>query len=95
VNHALPGKDDDNPLYVIDLEESLEIPSSRVLASGRMQPEIYQQGVIKSRWRGVDVGVNSEVSVYVLLPPQGAIEEGRGRLVKLPISAWASCSLLA
>ena len=95
VSHALTGEGQDNPLYVVSLDQPVEVPATSNLVSRGTPPDTYGEVVIKSRWRGFDAGNNTTVSVYVLLPPPGAIAEGWSCLVKLPVIVWASCSALA
>jgi hypothetical protein len=95
VHQALPGEGQDNPLYVVNLDEPIEIPPTSSQVARGTPAGTYGKVVIKSRWRGFDAGNSSAVSVYVLLPPPGAIEEGRACVAKLPIILWASCSTLA
>ena len=95
VHHAVPGDEQDNPFYVVDLDEPIEIPTTSKLVSRGTPAGTYGQVIIKSRWRGFDVGNNTTVSVHVLLPPAGVIEQGHARLVQLPVIVWASCIALA
>jgi hypothetical protein len=94
VIQVLPGQADDNPLYVVKLDEPLEIQVLGAATASGLSQVFYPLAVIKSRWKGTDIGTERNVSVYLLLPPPGAVAEGRARLVQLPIQAWASCNLL-
>ena len=95
VKEALPGGAEENPLYLVELDEPIEIPTSSNLVSRGTPAGAYRTVVIKSRWKGFDVSTASSVSVYVLLPPPGAIAAGRAHLVTLPIIVWASCRPVA
>ncbi len=91
VTQVLPGDDGDNPLYVVELREPIQVQLGGSLALRGLPPGAYQCVVIKSRWRGFDVQGDHSVSVHVVLPPPGAVAEGRRRLLQLSVAAWAGC----
>jgi hypothetical protein len=94
VLYAVQTEPPDHPLYVIELDQPLEIQEKTGDTPSGFRSIFYSHVVIKSRWRGVEVGSESEVSAYLLLPEPGApLPTTKAACLTLPIRAWASCRI--
>jgi hypothetical protein len=82
--------------YVVQFDPPLEVQESPADTPSGIGRVLYEHAIIRSRWQGVSIGSEFQVSVFVLLPPSGRpLPLCESECAVLPVRAWASCTIRA
>jgi hypothetical protein len=92
---AIAPTSQDSSFYLLQLIPPLEIQEQTNATPSGLQSIIYKHAVIKSRWQGVAIGSEQQVSVFFLLPPtNAALPNSESECASLKIRAWLSCTIV-
>jgi hypothetical protein len=82
------------PFYVVRLDSPLEVQEPASDTPSRLRRKYYGAAVICSRWIGVPLGSERDVSVHLRLLAAGSpFPETVKECHELPVRAWACCNL--
>lgn len=96
VMYEIASSSKGEPFYVTQLEPPLEVQEPTSTTPSGLTAVTYKHAVLKSRWKGVALGTEQQVSAYLLLPQANKpLPLTDNECLSLPIRAWTSCTLIA